>query len=192
VTGLGAVRTANGLSVSWTAPASIGSAAQLVGYWVSATDTLSGEQYTCPYNATYGVLLAPSVSCNITGLTVGNSYTVSVTAIAVDGALNKLLSAATTASVTYNSLAPAPVKASFTGVAKLSAATKSALNNLISNINDGAKITVTGYGTTKAIALARANAAVNYLFNNGAAIHYTIKTVISKTNKTAVLTVTSN
>jgi len=192
VTGLGAVRTANGLSVSWTAPASIGSAAQLVGYWVSATDALSGQQYTCPYNATYGVLLAPSVSCNITGLTVGNSYTVSVTAIAVDGALNKLLSAATTASVTYNSLAPAPVKASFTGVATLSAATKSALNNLISTINDGAKITVTGYGTTKAIALARANAAVNYLFNNGAAIHYTIKTVISKTNKTAVLTVTSN
>ena len=187
----GAVRNATGLGVSWTAPATAGSG-QLVGYWVTASDALTGQQYTCPYNATYGVLLAPSVSCNITGLTVGNSYTVSVTAITKDGAGAVQTSVPATKVVTYTSLAPAPVKASFTGVATLSAGTKSALNNLISTINDGAKITVTGYGTTKAIALARANAAANYLFNNGAAVHVSIKTVLSKTNKTAVLTVTSN
>ena len=198
-TGVAAVRTANGLSVSWTAPATLGSAAQLVGYWVSATDTLTGQQNTCPYNATYGVLLAPSVSCNITGLTVGNNYTVSVTAIGIDGAMNKLLSAAATASVVYNTLAPTPVIATFLAVtakqksvSALSGPAKSALNNLISVTNDGAKITVYGYGTTKAIALARANAAANYLFNNGAAVHVSIKTVISRTIKTALVTVTSN
>ena len=63
---------------------------------------------------------------------------------------------------------------------------------MISTVNDGAKITVTGYGTTKAIALARANAAANYLFNNGAAVHVTIATVVSKSVKTALVTVTSN
>ena len=36
------------------------------------------------------------------------------------------------------------------------------------------------------------NAAANYLFNNGAAVHITIKTVISKTVTTALVTVTSN
>jgi hypothetical protein len=187
----GAVRNATGLGVSWTAPATAGSG-QLVGYWVTASDALTGQQYTCPYNATYGVLLAPSVSCNITGLTVGNSYTVSVTAITKDGAGAVQTSVPATKVVTYTSLAPAPVNASFTGVATLSAGTKAALNNLISTINDGAKITVTGYGTTKAIALARANAAANYLFNNGAAVHVTIKSVISKTIKTALVTVTQN
>ena len=198
-TGVTAVRTANGLTVSWTAPATIGSAAQLVGYWVSATDTLTGQQNTCPYNATYGVLLAPSVSCSITGLSVGNNYTVAVTAIAIDGAMNKLLSAAATKAVEYTTLSPEPVITTFLAVtakqksvSALSGTAKSALNNLISVTNDGAKITVTGYGTTKAIALARANAAANYLFNNGAAVHITIKTVISRTIKTALVTVTSN
>ena len=199
VTAVAAVRTANGLSVSWKAPATLGSAAQLVGYWVTATDALTGQQFTCPYNATYGVLLAPSVSCNIGGLAVGNSYTVSVTPIGVDANLTKLLGTAATLSVTYSSLAPEPVITTFLAVtakqksvSALSGAAKSALNNLISAINDGAKVTVTGYGTTKAIALARANAAANYMFNNGAAIHVSVKTVISRTVKTALVTVTSN
>ena len=145
------------------------------------------------------MLLAPSVSCNISGLTVGNSYVVSVTAIAIDGAMTKLLSAATTSTVTYATLAPEPVITTFLAVtakqksvSALSGPAKSALNNLISVTNDGAKITVTGYGTTKAIALARANAAANYLFNNGAAVHVSIKTVISKTIKTALVMVTQN
>ena len=197
--GVNAARTADGLSVSWTKPASAGSG-QLVGYWVSATDVLSGQQYTCPYNATYGVLLAPAVSCIITGLAVGNAYNVSVTAITLDGANNKQLSAAgTKLGYVYTSLASEPVITTFLAVtakqksvSALSATAKSALNNLISTTNDGAKITVTGYGTTKAIALARANAAANYLFNNGAAVHVTIKSVISKTIKTALVTVTQN
>jgi len=54
------------------------------------------------------------------------------------------------------------------------------------------KATVTGYGKTATIARARANAAANYLFNNGAAVHVTIKTVISKTVNTALVTATSN
>jgi len=199
VTGLTASRNATGLAVKWTAPASIGSAAQLVGYWVTATDPLSGQQYTCPYNSTYGVVLAPAVTCSIVGLTVGTVYNVSVTAIAVDGALNKLLSAATTATATYTTLAPEPVMATFLAVtakqksvSALSGAAKTALASLISSINDGAQITITGYGTTKAIALARANAAASYLFNNGAAVHVTVASVISKTVKTALVTVTSN
>ena len=198
VTGLTATRTANGLSVTWTAPTTVGSG-QLVGYWVSATDALTGQQYTCPYNATYGVLLAPAVSCNILGLSVGNTYTVAVTAITLDGANNKQLSSAATLSVVYSTLSPKPVIATFMAVtakqksvSALSANAKSALNNLISEMNDGASVTVAGYGTTKAIALARANAAANYLFNNGAAVHVTVKTVISKTVKTALVTVTRN
>ena len=199
VTGLSAVRNATGFAVTWTAPASLGSAAQLVGYWVTATDPLTGQQYTCPYNATYGVLLAPAVTCSILGLTVGTTYTVSVTAIAIDGAMTKLLSAATTATATYNTLAPEPVMATYLAVtakqksvSALSSAAKTALASLISSTNDGAQITITGYGTTKTIALARANAAASYLFYNGAAIHVTIKSVVSKTIKTALVTVTSN
>ena len=77
-------------------------------------------------------------------------------------------------------------------VSALSPAAKTALSGLISSTNDGAQITITGYGTTRAIALARANAAASYLFNNGAAVHVTIKSVISKTIKTALVTVTVN
>ena len=191
--------TANGLVVTWAAPASLGSAAKLVGYWVTATDVLTLKQSSCAYNATYGVILAPAVTCEISGLTVGGSYTVSVTAIAVDANLTKLLSPAATKAAVFTSVSPEPVIATFSAVtakqksvSALTPAAKTALGNLISNVNDGAKITVSGYGTTKAIALARANAAANYLFNNGAAVHVTIKWVVSKTVKTALVTVTSN
>jgi hypothetical protein len=99
----------------------------------------------------------------------------------------------------FTAVTPEPVIATFSAVtakqksvSALSANAKSALNNLISEMNDGANVTVTGYGTTKAIALARANAAASYLFNNGAAVHVTVKTVISKTVKTALVTVTKN
>jgi len=191
--------TATGLSVTWAAPASLGSAAKLVGYWVTATDALSLKQSTCAYNATYGVITAPAVTCEISGLTVGGNYTVSVTAIAVDANLTKLLSPAATKAATFTGVNPEPVIATFSAVtakqksvSALTAAAKTALGNLISTVNDGAKITVTGYGTTKAIALARANAAANYLFNNGAAVHVTIATVVSKSVKTALVTVTSN
>jgi hypothetical protein len=196
----GAIRNATGLAITWTAPASLGSAAQLVGYWVTVTDPLTTQQYTCPYNSTYGVVLAPATSCSITGLSVGATYNVSVTAIGIDGAMNKLLSAAATKSgVLYNVLAPEPVMATFLAVtakqksvSALSPAAKTALSGLISTTNDGAQITIAGYGTTKAIALARANAAASYLFNNGAAVHVTIASVISKSVKTALVTVTSN
>ena len=69
---------------------------------------------------------------------------------------------------------------------------KTGLSSLISTVNDGAQITLAGYGTTKAIAQARANAVASYLFNNGAAVHVTIKTVVSKTIKTVLVTVTKN
>ena len=141
------------------------------------------------------MVLAPAVTCNIAGLTVGSNYTVSVKA----ANLLSGLSPAATVSALYNSLTPEPVMATFLAVtakqksvSALSPAAKTALSGLISSTNDGAQITVTGYGTTKAIALARANAAANYLFRNGAAVHVTIKTVISKTVKTALVTVTSN
>ena len=196
---VGAARNASGLAITWTAPASAGSG-QLVGYFVTATDPLSTQQYTCPYNATYGLVLAPAVTCSINGLTVGTSYTVSITAITKDGAgTTQLSTPATKTGVVYNTLAPEPVMATFLAVtakqksvSALSANAKTSLASLISSINDGAQITVTGYGTTKAIALARANAAANYLFNNGAAVHVTVKSVISKTIKTALVTVTSN
>ena len=199
VTAVTAVRNVNGLQISWTAPASLGSAAQLVGYWVTATDPLTLQQYSCPYNTTYGVILAPAVTCNIAGLTVGSTYTVSITAIGVDGNLTKLLSAPTTITAAYNTLAPEPVIVTFNAVtakqksvSSISPTGKTGLSSLISYVNDGAQITITGYGTTKAIALARANATASYLFNNGAAVHVTIKTVVSKTVKTVLVTVTKN
>jgi hypothetical protein len=146
------------------------------------------------------VLLAPATSCSIAGLSVGSTYNLSVTAVTQDGAGTKQLSAAgTKTGVIYNVLAPEPVMATFLAVtakqksvSALSPAAKTALSGLISSTNDGAQITIAGYGTTKAIALARANAAANYLFNNGAAVHVTIKSVISKTIKTALVTVTVN
>jgi hypothetical protein len=198
-TNVAATRNATGLAITWTAPASAGSG-QLVGYWVTATDPLTTQQYSCPYNATYGLLLAPATSCSIAGLSVGSSYNLSVTAITQDGAGTKQLSAAATKTgVLYNVLAPEPVMATFLAVtakqksvSALSPAAKTALSGLISSTNDGAQITIAGYGTTKAIALARANAAASYLFNNGAAVHVTIKSVVSKTIKTALVTVTSN
>ena len=198
-TAIAATRNATGLAITWTAPASAGSG-QLVGYWVTATDPLTTQQYSCPYNATYGLILAPATSCSISGLSVGSSYNISITAITQDGAGTKQLSAAATKTgVLYNVLAPEPVMATFLAVtakqksvSALSPAAKTALSGLISSTNDGAQITVTGYGTTKAIALARANAAANYLFRNGAAVHVTIKSVISKTVKTALVTVTVN
>ena len=201
VTGVTAIRNANGLQVSWTATATVfgatnsATAVPVLGYLVTATDNLSGQQYSCPYNATYGVLLAPAVTCAIAGLNVGNSYTVSVKA----ANLLSGLSAAATLITTYVALTPEPVMASFLAVtakqksvSALSPTTKTALSGLISTVSDGASITITGYGTTKAIAQARANAAANYLFNNGAAVHITIKTVVSKTVTTALVTVTSN
>ena len=198
-TAIAATRNASGLAITWTAPATAGSG-QLVGYWVTATDPLTTQQYSCPYNATYGLLLAPATSCSISGLSVGSSYDISITAITQDGAGTKQLSAAATKTgVLYNVLAPEPVMATFLAVtakqksvSALSPAAKTALSGLISTTNDGAQITIAGYGTTKAIALARANAAANYLFNNGAAVHVTIKSVISKTVKTALVTVTVN
>jgi len=198
-TNVAATRNATGLAITWTAPASVGSG-QLVGYWVTATDLLTTQQYSCPYNATYGLLLAPATSCSIAGLSVGSTYKISITAISQDGAGTKQLSAAgTETGVLYNVLAPEPVMATFLAVtakqksvSALSPAAKTALTGLISSTNDGAQITIAGYGTTKAIALARANAAASYLFNNGAAVHVTIQSVISKKIKTALVTVTSN
>ena len=201
VTGVTAVRNANGLQISWTPTAgafgAIASTTEVpvLGYIVTATDQLTGAQFACGVNATYGVVLAPAVTCNIAGLTVGSNYTVSVKA----ANLLSGLSPAATVTALYNSLTPEPIIATFSkvtaaqkSVSALSPVTKTALSGLISSINDGASITITGYGTTKAIALARANAAANYLFSNGAAVHVTITTVISKTVTTALVTVTSN
>jgi hypothetical protein len=201
VTGVTAVRNANGLQISWTPTAgAFGAVASttevpVLGYIVTATDQLTGAQFACGVNATYGVVLAPAVTCNIAGLTVGSNYTVSVKAANVLSGL----SPAATVTALYNSLTPEPVMATFSkvtatqkSVSALTPVAKTALSGLISTINDGASITITGYGTTKAIALARANAVASYLFNNGAAVHITITTVISKTVTTALVTVTVN
>jgi len=189
----GVLSTATGLAITWTAPATTGGY-PVLGYVVTATDALSTQQYTCPVNSTYGIVLAPAVSCPINGLVVGNTYSISVQAATAAG-----VGAKATQTATFRGVNPEPVMATFLAVTAkqksvpaLSPAAKTALSGLISSTNDGAQITVTGYGTTKAIALARANAAANYLFNNGAAVHVTINSVISKTVKTALVTVTSN
>ena len=189
----GVSSTATGLRVTWTPPTGLGAA--LLGYTVTATDALSTQQTSCPVNATYGILLAPAVTCDINGLVHNDVYTVTITAVTAWG-----LGAKATSTATFTAVVPEPVIATFATSKKiaasvatgLSGAAKTALSGLISSINDGASITVTGYGKTKAIAQARANAAASFLFNNGAAAHVTIKTVISKTVNTALVTVTSN
>jgi len=189
----GVVTSSTGLQVTWAAPVTTGGY-PVLGYVVSATDNLSGQQFTCPVNATYGLVLAPAVTCPINGLMVGNVYTIAVQAVTAAG-----VGAKATQTATFAGVNPEPVMATFLAVtakqksvSALSPAAKTALSGLISSTNDGAQITITGYGTTKAIALARANAAASYLFNNGAAVHVTIASVISKTVKTALVTVTSN
>ena len=189
----GVLSTATGLAITWAAPATTGGY-PVLGYVVTATDALSTQQYTCPVNSTYGIVLAPAVTCPINGLVVGNTYSISVQAATAAG-----VGAKATQTATFRGVNPEPVMATFLAVtakqksvSALSPAAKTALSGLISSTNDGAQITIAGYGTTKAIALARANAAANYLFNNGAAVHVTIQSVISKTVKTALVTVTSN
>jgi len=189
----GVTSTATGLRVTWTPPTGLGAA--LLGYTVTATDALSTQQTSCPVNATYGILLAPAVTCDINGLVHNDVYTVTITAVTAWG-----LGAKATSTATFTAVVPEPVIATFATSKKivasvatgLSAAAKTALSGLISSINDGASITVTGYGKTKAIAQTRANAAASFLFNNGAAAHVTIVTVISKSVNTALITVTSN
>ena len=189
----GVSSTATGLRVTWTPPTGLGAA--LLGYTVTATDALSTQQTSCPVNATYGILLAPAVTCDINGLVQNDVYTVTITAVTAWG-----LGAKATSTATFTAVVPEPVIATFATSKKIAASVatglsgvaKTALSGLISSINDGASITVTGYGKTKAIAQARANAAASFLFNNGAAAHVTIKTVISKTVNTALVTVTSN
>ena len=189
----GVLSSATGLQITWAAPVTTGGY-PVLGYVVTATDALSGQQFTCPVNATYGIVLAPAVTCPINGLVVGSIYTISVQAATAAG-----VGAKATQTATFRGVNPEPIMATFLAVtakqksvSALSPAAKTALSGLISSTNDGAQITVTGYGTTKAIALARANAAANYLFRNGAAVHVTVKSVISKTVKTALVTVTSN
>jgi hypothetical protein len=189
----GVLSTATGLAITWAAPATTGGY-PVLGYVVTATDALSTQQYTCPVNSTYGIVMAPAVSCPINGLVVGNTYNISVQAATAAGT-----GAKATQTATFRGVNPEPIMATVLAVtakqksvSALSPAAKTALSGLISSTNDGAQITVTGYGTTRAIALARANAAANYLFSNGAAVHVTIKSVISKTIKTALVTVTSN
>ena len=83
----------------------------MLGYVVTATDALTTQQYTCPVNATYGIVLAPAVTCPINGLVVGNTYSISVQAATAAG-----VGAKATQTATFTGVNPEPVMATFLAV----------------------------------------------------------------------------
>ena len=162
--------TSTTVSVAWTAPVVTGGSI-IAGYLISALSSDGLSAGTCGQSAVAGTMVCSN-------LKPGTTYKVSVYAAGPFGA-----SAAGTASVTT----PAAVLAAETGVtfnrgtATLTASAKAALTSLASSLHDGASITVRGWGQTKAIATARANAVASFLLNAGAAVHTTIVGIVVKT-----------
>ena len=120
---------ANGaLSVTWTAPASNGGAA-ITGY--TATATAASSSYSCT---------STTMSCTITGLTNGTTYSVSVVATNAKG--NSTPSNAV-------SIYPAPDTKFLAYSPKSVILVKSNFQVLVANAKVGALVTVTAAGATK-------------------------------------------
>ena len=168
--------TATTVSVAFTAPVITGGSV-IAGYLISGTSTDGTSSLVCGA----GAAAAGTVVC--TGAKPGTTYKVTVYAGGPFG-----ISAAGTASVTTPAATlAAPTGASFVkGTATLTAAAKSALTSLASSIHDGASITVRGWGATKALAQARANAVASFLLTAGAAVHTTIIGIVSKASDAKV------
>ena len=120
---------ANGaLSVTWTAPTSNGGAA-ITGY--TATATATGSSYSCT---------STTLSCTITGLTNGTTYSVSVVATNSKGF--------STPSNTV-SIYPAPDTKFLAYSPNSVVLVKSNFQVLVANAKAGALVTVTAAGATK-------------------------------------------
>jgi len=167
--------TSTTVSVAWTAPVVTGGSI-IAGYLISG---LSADGVSA-LNCGAGALAAGTVVC--TGAKPGTTYKISVYAGGPFGN-----SAAGTASVTTPAATLLTVGASFTkGTAKLTASAKSALTSLVSSLHDGASITIRGWGATKALATARANAVASFIMSSGAAVHTTVIGIVSKASDAKV------
>jgi Fibronectin type III domain len=165
-----AALTSTTVSVAWTAPVVTGGSV-IGGYLISALSADGLSSGTCGQSAVAGTMVCSN-------LKAGTTYKVSVYAAGPFG-----VSAAGTASVTTPAASlAAETGATFNrGTATLTASAKAALTSLASSLHDGASITVRGWGQTKAIATARANAVASFLLNAGAAVHTTIIGIVAKT-----------
>ena len=167
--------TSTTVSVAWTAPVVTGGSV-IGGYLISGTSTDGTSSLVCGA----GALTAGTVVC--TGAKPGTTYKISVYAGGPFGN-----SAAGTASVTTPAATLLTVGASFTkGTATLTASAKSALTTLVSSLHDGASITIRGWGATKALATARANAVASFIMSSGAAVHTTVIGIVSKASDAKV------
>ena len=167
--------TSTTVSVAWTAPVLTGGSV-IGGYLISGTSTDGTSSLVCGA----GALTAGTVVC--TGAKPGTTYKISVYAGGPFGN-----SAAGTASVTTPAATLLTVGASFTkGTATLTASAKSALTTLVSSLHDGASITIRGWGATKALATARANAVASFIMSSGAAVHTTVIGIVSKASNAKV------
>ena len=167
--------TSTTVSVAFTAPVVTGGSV-IGGYLISGTSTDGTSSLVCGA----GALTAGTVVC--TGAKPGTTYKISVYAAGPFG-----VSAAGTASVTTPAATLLTVGASFTkGTATLTASAKSALTTLVSSLHDGASITIRGWGATKALATARANAVASFIMSSGAAVHTTVIGIVSKASDAKV------
>ena len=167
--------TSTTVSVAFTAPVVTGGSV-IGGYLISGTSTDGTSSLVCGA----GALTAGTVVC--TGAKPGTTYKISVYAGGPFGN-----SAAGTASVTTPAATLLTVGASFTkGTATLTASAKSALTTLVSSLHDGASITIRGWGATKALATARANAVASFIMSSGAAVHTTVIGIVSKASDAKV------
>ena len=167
--------TSTTVSVAFTAPVVTGGSV-IGGYLISGTSTDGTSSLVCGA----GALTAGTVVC--TGAKPGTTYKISVYAAGPFGN-----SAAGTASVTTPAATLLTVGASFTkGTATLTASAKAALTTLVSSLHDGASITIRGWGATKALATARANAVASFIMSAGAAVHTTVIGIVSKASDAKV------
>ena len=172
--------TANAATIHWTAPTSNGGSAVL-GYQIAVINSTSGLSIVCGK-------AGPTVTAiNCAGLSAASVYEIDVIAQTPFGISTGKGSLTTSALVLAT-----PVTATFVkGKATLTAAAKAALTSLVSSLADGAKVSISASGATKALAAARANTIASFIMNAGAAVHLTITSRVSKTATSGTVTQTA-
>ena len=172
--------TANAATIHWTAPTSNGGSAVL-GYQIAVINSSSGLSIVCGK-------AGPTVTAiNCAGLSAASVYEIDVIAQTPFG-----ISTGKGYLTTPDLVLATPVTATFVkGKATLTAAAKAALTTLVSSLADGAKVSISASGATKALAAARANTIASFIMNAGAAAHLTITSTVSKTATSGTVTQTA-
>jgi len=187
--GLTATSATGSVALSWTAPAANGGKA-VAGYYVYEASSAGGE--TTPVNAA----LVTGTSYTVTGLSNGVKYYFEVVAENQNGyspASDEVTATPAVVTTVTVPTIPAVVTLSFSGKsAALNAADMAKLFTFEPLLQSGASVTFVGYGTTAAIASARAHAAFEALSEAGVAVVPSFQLHVSKTDKNVLLRTTSN